>query len=140
MLIGGLAAVAAAWSVALVLYDVTSRRLPDLLTLPAGAAACVACAVWPAGLWGAVWPALYLVVGRGIGGGDIKLAVPLGVAVAVAAGPVWVLRAMGAASVVTIGAALAGSVRSVPHGPSMLAAAWGSVMLSALMGGTSPGL
>nr|WP_288831562.1 prepilin peptidase [uncultured Corynebacterium sp.] len=129
MLIGGLVA-AAVWSAALVAFDLRERRLPDVLTLPAGAAALAACLALPAGWWGLAWPALYLLPRGGIGGGDVKLALPLGVAVAALAGPGWMLAAVAGASLLTLAAAALARADGAPHGPSMLAAAW----LCALMG------
>ncbi|SDS00659.1 prepilin peptidase [Corynebacterium timonense] len=140
MLIGGsglfflfLCACAVLWSTALACVDVTQRRLPDALTLPAGALALAWCVVRPVGLWGLVWPVLYLLPARGIGGGDVKLAVSLGVAVACTAGPVWVLVAVAAASALTLAAAALTRSAAVAHGPAMLAAAW----VCALMGGVA---
>ncbi|WP_291313680.1 prepilin peptidase [Corynebacterium sp. UBA2622] len=137
MLIGGSASfftcaagvIAAAWSAVLVHYDLRSHRLPDALTLPAGAAALASCAAWPEGLWGLAWPALYLLVGRGIGGGDIKLSLPLGVAVAALASPPAILAAVGVSSALTLAAAAVLRARGAPHGPSMLAAAWLCVLM-----------
>lgn len=132
MVAGGI--VAGVWSIALVLYDVSQRRLPDFLTLPAAALALISCVFYPQGLWGLVWPALYLLLAvrgssdrstdAGIGGGDIKLAVPLGVALAGVGGALAVLAAMLLASALTIVFLLIKRLRDTAHGPSMLAAAW----------------
>lgn len=124
--LGGVAlvAVSGAWSVALVLFDVHYKRLPDTLTLPAGALALVACAFHPLALWGLLWPAGYLIAGRGIGGGDIKLAIPLGVAAAWAVGPAGVIGAVALSGLLTVVLAGLFDTRALPHGPSMLAAAW----------------
>ena len=118
MLIGGSAVAvccAVAWSAALAAFDLHSGRLPDALTLPAAVLALVASLAWPVAWWGWAWPALYLLGGAGIGGGDIKLAAPLGVAVAVCAGPVAVLAAVGTASLLSLAAA--GAVRAPPRAP-----------------------
>ena len=110
------------WAAALSWWDIRERRLPDALTIPAGVLS-VAFANWG----GLFWPVLYLLValrGAGIGGGDIKLALPLGMLVGAAAGPLAVLIACGSAAVFTLLAS--GVVRAkggVPHGPSMLVAA-----------------
>lgn len=117
-------AFAAAWSAALALYDVSRHRLPDALALPAGALALAACAWHPAALWGCAWPLGYLLLGRGIGGGDIKLALPLGIAVAWWAGPVGVIAAIGLSGLLSAGAAALAGAGRVAHGPAMLAAAW----------------
>ena len=132
MVAGGI--VAGVWSISLVLYDVSQRRLPDFLTLPAAALALIFCVFYPQGLWGLVWPALYLLLAvrgssdrstdAGIGGGDIKLAVPLGVALAGVGGVLAVLAAMLLASALTIVFLLIKRLPDTAHGPSMLAAAW----------------
>lgn len=114
------------------LFDVRRRRLPDALTLPAGALALVACAFHPLALWGLLWPVGYLVIGRGIGGGDIKLAVPLGVAVAWVAGLVGVICAIGLSGLLTVLLSKLLNPETLPHGPSMLAAAWAVVIVGVL--------
>lgn len=122
MIIGGI--VALGWSAALVFYDVSELRLPDWLTVPAAIAALVLCVVHPLGLWGLIWPVTYLIFGSGIGGGDVKLAVPLGVGCALAAGVIAVGAAIAISSGLTLLVALALRRCAVPHGPSMLSAAW----------------
>ncbi|WP_293769270.1 A24 family peptidase [uncultured Corynebacterium sp.] len=120
-----------AWAVALCVCDMRWRRLPDWLTLPAAIAALP----WLS-LPGLVWPGLYLVLtlvgtclGRQklrVGGGDIKLAVPLGVAVAAAAGVWGALGAVALANALTLLYAATWrdpAGRRPPHGPFMLAAA-----------------
>jgi len=138
--IGGSAAAAAtgivlAWSVLLCVYDVRVRRLPDALTVPPAVAVTVACLWHPPLAWGLVWPAWYLLVGRGIGGGDIKLAVPLGVALAAVGGALGVIAGIGLSGLLTVGVAVASGSRSVPHGPSMLCAAWGLLPLLCMYSG-----
>lgn len=127
--IGGFAAYAAggvflAWSVLLCAYDIRERRLPDALTVPPAVAAAGACLFYPALAWGLIWPAWYLLVGRGIGGGDIKLAAPLGVVCAAVGGPFGVISGFGLSGLLTVGVAVVCGRRSVPHGPSMLCAEW----------------
>lgn len=96
-----IAGVAVAWAAALIYFDIRQRRLPDALTLPAGAAMLT----WTilsmdfSGLWGLAWPLLYFLLdllskGNGIGGGDIKLALPLGIAIALVSGAIYILVAM----------------------------------------------
>lgn len=96
-----IALVAVAWAAALIYFDIRQRRLPDALTLPAGAVMLT----WTilsmdfSGLWGFAWPLLYFVLallskGNGIGGGDIKLALPLGIAIALVSGAGYILVAM----------------------------------------------
>lgn len=130
---------ALAWTVTLVVWDVREQRLPNALTLPAAAAAVVACFVYPTGWWGMLWPGMYLVtalatpVNRpGIGGGDIKLAVPLGVAVALSGGVMGVLGAMLLSSMITVCVLLVARQSGMAHGPSMLTAAWLVVIACAL--------
>ena len=127
--IGGFAAYAAggvvlAWTALLCAYDIRERRLPDALTVPPAVAATGACLFHPPLAWGLMWPAWYLLVGRGIGGGDIKLAAPLGVACAAAGGPFGVIAGFGLSGLLTLGVAGVFGRRSVPHGPSMLCALW----------------
>lgn len=125
--------VAVSWSLTLCWFDITRRRLPNALTVPpalAGVVATlVALAVGQPQIVGALlWPGIYLASGRGVGGGDIKLAVPLGVVCAAVGGLPAVLLAIGLSGLVTgYFAAVSGS-RTMPHGPSMLAAAWGAGM------------
>lgn len=123
------------WSLGLLLIDVTRHRLPDALTLPACLVAAVACVFEPSGIWGFMWPACYLLVGRGIGGGDIKLALPLGVAVAVLAGPAAVIAAMALAALFTVVVAAALRRKAIPHGPSMILAAWLVTFNALFLGG-----
>ncbi|MEH0146215.1 prepilin peptidase [Corynebacterium sp. Q4381] len=112
------------WSLGLLLVDATRHRLPDVLTLPACAVAVAGCVVKPYALWGFAWPACYLFFGRGIGGGDIKLALPLGVALAFSTGPGAVVAAMVLSALFTCLVAVSAGKREVPHGPSMIAAFW----------------
>ncbi|WP_408933100.1 A24 family peptidase [Corynebacterium marquesiae] len=88
------------WAAVLSWWDVRQRRLPDWLTLPA-AALSLTVANW-SGLW---WPGIYLVLGlahAGVGGGDIKLALPLGMLVGHVAGFMGVVAASGCASMLTL--------------------------------------
>lgn len=109
------------WAAVLSWWDVRQRRLPDWLTLPA-AALSLTVANWN-GLW---WPGIYLVLGlahAGVGGGDIKLALPLGMLVGHVAGFMGVVAASGCASILTLfWSAWTGQKKS-PHGPAMLLAA-----------------
>ncbi|APT92444.1 hypothetical protein CPHO_05600 [Corynebacterium phocae] len=110
------------WALALSYYDIRFRRLPDRLTLPA---AVISLAVFsPTGLaWCGTYLVLAVLIG-GIGGGDIKLALPLGMVVAHLGGLWAVLVAMVAASLITVVLTAALKPRrGCPHGPSMLLAA-----------------
>lgn len=129
------ALLALAWSVALVIVDLRQQRLPNALTLPAGAVTVALCFFFPTGWWGLLWPGLYVLTAiampvrttedsSGIGGGDIKLAVPLGVAVALAGGLAGVLGVMLLSSMITAVALLLARKPGMAHGPSMIVAAW----------------
>ncbi|MBK4151760.1 prepilin peptidase [Corynebacterium macginleyi] len=110
------------WAAALSWWDIRERRLPDVLTIPA-AVLSVTFVNWG----GLFWPLLYLLValrGAGIGGGDIKLAFPLGMLVGAMAGPLAVIIACGGAAGLTLLASgVARGKDNLPHGPSMLVSA-----------------
>ena len=112
------------WSLGLLLIDVWRNTLPNILTLPAAAVAVGACMVHPQWAWGLVWGLGYLAFGRGIGGGDIKLAVPLGVAVAAMGGFSGVIAAIALSSLLTLCIAFLLRREAVPHGPSMIISTW----------------
>ncbi len=126
--------------VAVAVVDLRHRRLPDALTLPAVPVALVLLVPLGAGsvLRGAAGAlvaagahaALHLIAPRALGAGDVKLAAPLGAVLAASSWAALVL-ATGLAAVITGLAALvlvaAGRARrggSLPHGPSMVLAAW----------------
>ena len=126
---------ALAWSVVLVIVDLREQRLPNALTLPAGAVTVALCFFFPTGWWGLLWPGLYVLTAiampvrttedsSGIGGGDIKLALPLGVAVALTGGLAGVLGVMLLSSMITALALLLARKPGMAHGPSMIVAAW----------------
>ena len=109
------------WATVLSWWDVRQRRLPDWLTLPA-AALSLTVANW-SGLW---WPGIYLVLGlahAGVGGGDIKLALPLGMLVGHVAGFMGVVAASGWAAILTLSWSACTGQKKSPHGPAMLLAA-----------------
>jgi len=123
-----------AWFTALTVYDVRQRRLPNALTLP-GAAVMLAVAVAtgrgaPA-LIGAVALALFylgvhLVTPTGLGAGDVKLAIGIGALTGSFGVDAWVLAALGApvlTAMWAVAVAFRGRAATVPHGPSMCAAA-----------------
>jgi leader peptidase (prepilin peptidase)/N-methyltransferase len=120
--------------------DVTHRRLPDALTLPAlpfallfllplGADVVLRGAAGAAVAAGA-HAAVHLLGRRAMGAGDVKLAAPLGAVLAAAGWPALVLAGLLAAVVTgALGAAGLATRRlrrgaALPHGPSMLVAAW----------------
>lgn len=130
-LAGTLAAVAA-W------IDLRTSRLPNRLTVPAAVAAFLA-AIAAGRPWlivgGLAWAALYAVAhvvssrrGGGLGAGDVKFALSVGVAAALG-GPFGVVAAIGCANLATLGVAWFTRRRRVPHGPLMLA---GAVLAGAL--------
>lgn len=112
------------WSLGLLLIDAARHTLPNILTFPAAALALGACVAHPAWTWGLVWPAAYLFVGRGIGGGDVKLAVTLGVVAAAAAGLGGVILAYGVSALLSVLFALVMRRGVIAHGPSMILATW----------------
>ncbi|HET6502925.1 MAG TPA: A24 family peptidase [Amycolatopsis sp.] len=125
--------------VPLTLADLRHRRLPDVLTLPAyplvGAAVLVAGLSGPgveimrrACVAGAVFGGAHLLVHalsrRALGGGDVKLAGALGVALG-AVGWVALLVAAALAGVVSVFLSFVPRWRyGVPHGPGLSIAAW----------------
>ncbi|CAM3859118.1 prepilin peptidase [Corynebacterium frankenforstense] len=118
----------AAWASALVVIDLRRRLLPDALTLPGAAVAALAAVVlgqpW-AIVGGLAWALLYLAVGRligGVGGGDVKLALSLGTAAALAAGAGGLAAAVIGSSVLTITAMALTRRRALSHGPGMVTA------------------
>jgi leader peptidase (prepilin peptidase) / N-methyltransferase len=120
--------------------DVLHRRLPDALTLPAlpvalllllpaGPGAVLRGAAG-AGIAAAAHAVVHLLHRRALGAGDVKLAAPLGAVLAAVSWPALALAAVLAALLTAVAAAV-GLVTgrlargaSLPHGPSMLLAAW----------------
>ena len=125
---------------ALAAVDLTSRRLPDALTVPALPVAVLLVAplgggpvlrgVAGAAVAAGAHAAVRCCAPGAVGGGDVKLAAPLGVVLAAASWAALPLAAALAAVLTAVVAAAglaAGRLRSgdpVPHGPSMLLAAW----------------
>lgn len=117
-----------AWALALVVIDLRRRLLPDALTLP-GAAVAALVAVAAGEPWamagGVAWALLYLGVGLligGVGGGDVKLALALGTAAAIAAGAAGLVAAVIGSSALTITVMALTRRRVLPHGPGMVSA------------------
>lgn len=120
--------------------DVVHRRLPDALTLPALPAALLL--LLPLGPGAAVrgaagaavaltvHAAVHLLAPRALGMGDVKLSAPLGAVLAAVAWPAPALAALVAGALTAaLGAAGLATRRlrrgaALPHGPSMLVAAW----------------
>lgn len=119
------------WAAWLTWRDLRHRTLDDAATLPAAAAAMAVAAAAGApadALLGMVaWAGTYAAVGVGkqgaMGGGDVKLALPLGALTGAAGGPPGVLAAMALAGAGTAAAGLVARRRTLPHGPAMLLAA-----------------
>lgn len=147
------------WCTLLIACDLRWRRLPDQLTLPGA----LILALWVVGeghpevLWGGfAWSTLYLltaVTHGGVGGGDIKFALGLGIIAALGGIGSWLLAVLGA-SVFSLLLAfgmwlrllLSGLIRgapgtawrarapvpAVPHGPGMVAGTAGAFLLHTL--------
>lgn len=119
-----------AWLVALSVYDLRERRLPNGLTVPGGLVILGVAAVTghgvPAVLGAVGLTALYLVVHlvapAALGAGDVKLAAGVGGLTGAFGYDVWVLAAAGAPLLTAVIAGFARIRRAeatVPHGPSM---------------------
>jgi leader peptidase (prepilin peptidase) / N-methyltransferase len=131
----GVAGVCAlAWLVALSVYDIRLRRLPNWLTLPGAAVIIVEAAVHghgAAAILGAValfavYAVVHLVSPAAMGAGDVKLAIGIGALTGTFGTDFWVLAALGApllTAVCGVFALARESARTVPHGPSMCLAA-----------------
>jgi leader peptidase (prepilin peptidase)/N-methyltransferase len=131
----GLGALAVAGSAT----DLTARRLPDALTLPAAVLALAAlvplgATTLAAGALGAVLlggalAAVHLAAPGALGAGDVKLAPAVGAPLAAASwgalALVPVLAAAGVVAAVTVTALVRGGrPATVPYGPPLLIAAW----------------
>ncbi len=115
------------WLVALSVYDIRQRRLPNWLTIPGAAVVLVVAAVagrGTAALFGALglfglYLMIHLLAPTAMGAGDVKLALGVGALTGAFGVDVWVLAAVGA-PLLTAAVALAyRSAATVPHGPSM---------------------
>ena len=132
-----------AWLVALSVFDIRTRRLPNFLTLPGATVVLVGAAVAgrgvPAVLGAAALFAVYLVVHliapSAMGAGDVKLAIGLGALTGAFGVDVWAVAAL-AAPLLTAAVALIVVLRcaesTVPHGPSMCVAAAAGCALAVL--------
>lgn len=121
-----LAAAVLAWLIALVAYDIRQHRLPNVLTLPGALVIIVSAGIGgrgiPAIAGAAALTAVYLLVHlgspRGMGAGDVKLAVGLGALTGSFGLTAWASAAVGA-PVLTVLWACAARQPRVPHGPAM---------------------
>lgn len=121
------------WALVLSVVDLRERRLPNALTLGGAVAILLSAvlagrgesAVLGAAVLGGAYLAVHLVDPRGLGGGDVKLALGLGALTGALGTEVWIPAALGA-PVLTAASGLVALLRhggrSVPHGPSMCAA------------------
>ena len=136
----GAALVIGVWMIALSVYDLRERRLPNWLTLPGAAVILLAAVVLGRGLaalaGAAALCALYLLIHllspKSMGGGDVKLALGLGALTGMCGADVWVLAAIGApllTAVCAVVVLLRRHDRTVPHGPSMCLASAAAVVL-----------
>jgi leader peptidase (prepilin peptidase)/N-methyltransferase len=136
-------ACALAWLVVLSVYDIRTRRLPNVLTLPGAAVVLIVAVVAgrgvPALFGGAALFAVYLVVHllapSAMGAGDVKLALGVGALTGAFGADVWALAVL-AAPLLTAAWAIVAVIRrmesTVPHGPPMCAAAAASCALAVL--------
>ena len=127
---------AVAWLVALTVYDVRQRRLPNALTLPGAVAVLVVATLAGRGTWallgGVALAALYLLVHLiappAMGAGDVKLALGVGALTGAFGSDAWVIAAVGAPLLTAVWGLFVLRPRgmrarvTVPHGPSMCAA------------------
>jgi leader peptidase (prepilin peptidase)/N-methyltransferase len=139
--IGVACACALAWLIALSVYDIRDRRLPNALTLPGAAVILAAAALMGrgvpaligAGALAALYLAVHLIAPAGMGAGDVKLAIGIGALTASFGSDVWMLAAIGAPLLTAMwGLAVLRSRGTVPHGPSMCIAAAAAVALAVL--------
>jgi leader peptidase (prepilin peptidase) / N-methyltransferase len=136
-------AAALLWMVALTVYDIRRRRLPNWLTLPGFAVIMLVAAgsghgpaaALGAGLLAAVYLLAHVAAPAAMGAGDVKLALGLGALTGCLGGDVWFLAAIGApllTAIMGLVAWLGWSATTVPHGPSMCAASAVAVGLTQL--------
>jgi leader peptidase (prepilin peptidase)/N-methyltransferase len=132
-----------AWLVALSLYDIRERRLPNWLTIP-GALVILAVAAAggrgvPALVGAGALTGLYLVVHlaapAAMGAGDVKLAAGVGGLTGAFGVDVWALAALAAplfTAVIALVSIIRRSEATVPHGPSLCLATLAAAMLAIL--------
>jgi leader peptidase (prepilin peptidase) / N-methyltransferase len=139
--VGAAAVGVVAWLMALSVYDVRQRRLPNWLTLPGAVVILALAALHGRGLAAALgalalfacYAVVHLVSPGAMGAGDVKLAIGIGALTATFGRDVWLLAALGA-PLLTAGWAIVALMRrsgqTVPHGPSMCLAAATAVALA----------
>jgi leader peptidase (prepilin peptidase)/N-methyltransferase len=122
------------WLVALCVYDLCERRLPNWLTMPGAIVILATAAVHGRGAAAAlgavalfaVYSVVHLVSPAAMGAGDVKLALGIGALTAAFGADVWLLAALGAQVLTALWAVvvvLRRSGQTVPHGLSMCLAA-----------------
>ncbi|CAB1014743.1 prepilin peptidase [Corynebacterium diphtheriae] len=145
----GITNVGSWWAFRLILFDCTTRRLPNRYTLSAAACSFIWAVLtqhfeWI--LYAGIWVLPYVFIGslsamRGIGGGDIKLSMALGIVAAAHAGAQGVFVASICSSCLSIVLGLilrflhskrcnSTKYSNLPHGPSMIIATWFVVVWS----------
>jgi leader peptidase (prepilin peptidase)/N-methyltransferase len=141
--IGLTCAGALAWLIALSVYDIHGRRLPNALTLPGAAVILAAAALLGrgvpalvgAGALAALYLAVHLVAPAGMGAGDVKLAIGVGALTGAFGVDVWALSTVAAPLLTGLWAIVATACRgerTVPHGPSMCISAAAAVAIAVL--------
>jgi leader peptidase (prepilin peptidase)/N-methyltransferase len=131
------------WLVALSVYDVWQRRLPNWLTLPGAAAVLTGAALAGRGvpaLAGAaalclVYLLVHAVAPSAMGAGDVKLALGVGAVSGYFGADVWLLAAVAAPLLTAVWALvelIRRDARTVPHGPAMCVATAAAAALTML--------
>lgn len=141
--IWGITCIGSWWAFRLIWLDCATRRLPNRYTLSAAVCSFIWAVLtqhfeWI--LYAGIWVFPYVVIGilsamRGIGGGDIKLSMALGIVAAAHAGAQGVVIASICSSCLSISLGLtlrflhskghnSTKYSNLPHGPSMIIATW----------------
>ncbi|OBI81258.1 A24 family peptidase [Mycobacterium sp. E740] len=127
----GVAGVAVlAWLVALSVFDLRERRLPNWLTMPGALVILIVAVAAGRGLTAvagavvlfAVYLLVHLLAPAAMGAGDVKLSVGVGALTGAFGVDIWTLAALGAPLITACWALLAAIRRTeatVPHGASM---------------------
>jgi leader peptidase (prepilin peptidase)/N-methyltransferase len=122
------------WLLALSVYDIRERRLPNWLTMPGAVVILATASVYGRGAPAvvgavalfAVYAVVHLVSPTAMGAGDVKLAIGIGALTGTFGSDVWMLATLGA-PLLTAGWAIVAVLRrsgqTVPHGPSICVAA-----------------